>query len=232
MKNILTLALLVLSTQVFAGEFEKDLDAFTTVKANGNFKLFLTKGDKHHVKVENNEPEITDDQVEITVQGGNLDVKIKGNTFKKLELKIYITYEKVLNIDASGGAWIKCESPLEGDEIDLSVRTDGIISAELSCDKVNASIITGKDIRLRGKVGIANLKVSTGGFISAVDLHADEVIAKVSTGGDISCWGSKKMDLKVNTGGTIKYKYDGENESSNVQQKTVIAGNIEKLESK
>ena len=125
---------------------------------------------------------------------------------------------------------MKCENPLEGDEIELKCSQDAIISAELACETVRASIVTDGDIKLRGTAKIADFKVNVGGFISAVNLEAGDVTAKVATGGEISCWGTEKMDLKVNTGGTIKYRFDGDD--SKVSQKTVIAGNIEKIKAK
>ena len=229
MKKLFTLLFVILAANLsLAGEFESDLDDFNTVIASGNFKIFLTQGDKNHILVKNNEPELQDDEITFEVKAGELKVDIKGNTFKKLELEIYVTYKKVIHLQTKGGAWIKCETPLKGDEIELKCTQDGIISAELDCETVRASIITDGDIKLRGKVNVADFKVNAGGFISAVNCKAGSVTAKVATGGEISCW-ADKMDLKVNTGGTIKYKYEGENESKDVKQKTVIAGDIKKI---
>lgn len=231
MKRLLALfAILTLTTSGFAGEFEKELGEFNKVIAQGNFKLFLTEGEENHIRVENKEPELADENIEITVKGGELKVDIKGSTFKKLELKVYVTYKKISHIESKGASWIKCESKLTGEEIEIKCTQDGYVSAELDCNILRASIITDGDIKLRGKVNIADFKVNAGGFISAVDLKSKDVTAKVSTGGEISVWGTEKMDLKVNTGGTIKYKFDGD--ESKIAQKTVIAGNIEKIESK
>lgn len=230
MKKLLTILTIALfSSLAVAGEVEKELGEFNSVVAHGNFKLFLTKGDKHHIQIKNNEPELTDESIVFEVKSGILTIDIKGSTFKKLELEIYVTYDRISHIESKGGAWIKCENPLDGDEIELKCTQDGIISAELACGTVRASIVTDGDIKLRGTASIADFKVNVGGFISAVGLQVKDVTAKVATGGEISCWGTDKMDLKVNTGGTIKYKFDGE--ESKLTQKTVIAGNIEKIKS-
>lgn len=228
MKNLFTLLTLVLlSTASFAGEFEKDLEHFTSITVAGNFEVYLKKGDKPHAKVVNNEKELLDEKIEFVQKGTDLKVTVKGNNLKKMDLKIYITYTKLFELVARSGGWIQADSPLDGDQIELSCGTDGVIKAILACDNVKASISVGGTIRLSGTASYADYKVSTGGFISAVDVVAKSVIGKVSTGGDISCHGVEKMDLKVNTGGTIKYKYDGED--SNYTEKIVISGTIKKF---
>ncbi|UKN02943.1 DUF2807 domain-containing protein [Paracrocinitomix mangrovi] len=231
MKNLYTLLALVLCINIsFAGEKEEDLSDFTSVESNGNFKLFLKKGDKNHIKVINNEPELEDNQIVWEVKGGKLSLDIKKTLFKKLELEIYVTYNELSTIDAKGGSWIQVENVLTGNEIELNCSTDGIISAELDCKTVNASIAaTGNgNIKLRGKADYVNLKVATGGFITAKALEAKEVVAKISSGGEISCWAKEKMDLKVTIAGVIKYIYDGD--EANFKEKTT-GGEIKKFKS-
>ncbi|MBD3637044.1 MAG: DUF2807 domain-containing protein [Crocinitomicaceae bacterium] len=231
MKNLYTLLALIAFTNFsFAGEVEDDLDDFTTVVANGNYKLFLKKGDQPHIKVVNNEPELEDDQIAWEVKGGELKVDIKKSIFKKLELEIYVTYNEISTIEAKGGAWINVEDVLTGNEVELKCASNGIISIELDCKTVKASVAPGSngEIKLKGKAENADLKVMTGGFISAIHLEAKEVVAKVSTGGDISCWATEKMDLKVSISGTIKYTFDGD--KSNFNEKTT-GGEIKKYKS-
>lgn len=231
MKNLFTfLALTFFSAFSFAGEFEKDLDHFTSITVAGNFEVYLEKGEKTHARVVNNEKELTDDRVEFVQKGTDLKVTVKGNNLKKMDLKIYITYTKLFELTARSGGWIQADSPLDGDQIQLTCGSDGVIKAKLACENVEASISVGGTIRLTGEANYADYKVSTGGFISAIGVKTKSTMAKISTGGDISCYATEKMNLKVNAGGTIKYKYEGE--ESNYNEKVVISGNIQKFQGK
>ena len=146
---------------------------------------------------------------------------------KKWELEIHITYKKVLNINAKKGVWIETKNKLVGDEIELSCTTDGVIIANVECETVKASVFTSGTIRLSGVASIAEYKITTGGFITGLQVDAETVMAKVTTGGEISCFATKKMDLKVSVGGKIKYRFQGD--KSNFTEKISIGGNIIKM---
>ena len=229
-KSILLLFLISLVNFSFAGEFEKDLESFNTLTVAGNFEVYLVKGEKNSAKIVNTDPELLDEQIEFIHKGAELKITTQGNSLKKMSLKIYITFVKVLNLNAKNGGWIETKDALEGDEIEISCTTDGVVHAKLACSNVKASVVTGGTIRLNGTADIAEYKVSTGGFVSGKDVIARQVTSKVSTGGDISCHGTEKMDLKVSAGGTIKYIFDGE--IANFTEKVTIAGEIKKFDGK
>mgnify|MGYP002620810744 CR=1 FL=1 len=228
MKKLLTLLFVTTSlTFAYSGEFEKDLEPFNNIVVAGNFEVYLTKGDKEHVKVVNTDAELLDEEVEFIQKGSELKITTKGNSLRKLALKIHLTYTSVTEIDCRNGGWLETKNPLEGEQIELHCTTDGVIHAQLACKNVEASILTGGTIRLSGEVEIADYKVNAGGFISGKEVVAKVVNAKVATGGDISCHGTEKMELKVSTGGNIKYIFDGE--LSNFKEKVTLGGNITKF---
>lgn len=211
-----------------AGEFEKDLAHFTEVQVTGNMKVFMVQGDEEKIVVENLDNELTDDRILVEVKGSELSIKIKSDAFKKWNLTIYVHHKNATTLHAKKGAWIEIDGVLQGDALEFNCTTDGVIKANVDSETLKCGIFTSGTMRLTGKSDIAEYKVSTGGFISAVAVVAKTVVAKVSTGGDISCYGTDNMNLKVNTGGNIKYKYDGD--KSNYTEKIVIAGDIKKFQ--
>ena len=223
------LSLIFLANFSFAGEIEKELDHFTSVTVIGNFKVFLEQGEKEHIEILNEDEELEDERIMYEVKGSELKISIKNDAFKKRELTIHVYYKKMLNIEARKGAWVETKNQLVGDEIELSCVTDGVIIANVECETVKASVFTSGTIRLSGTASIAEYKVTTGGFITGLQVDAKTVSAKVATGGEISCFATEKMDLKVSAGGRIKYKYEGE--ESNFTEKVSMGGNIEKIKS-
>jgi hypothetical protein len=226
MKTFLPLALILLSTNLFAGEFEKELDDFNTITVAGNFEVYLEKGDKPGAKVVNTDPELLDEQIQFVQKGADLRITTKGNSVRKLSLKIYLTYTSMVEVNCNKGGWLETKNPLEGEKVTLNVSTDGVIHAQLSCKNVEASVLTGGTIRLSGSADIAQYKVSAGGFISGKEVKAKTVAAKISSGGDISCYASEKMDLKTSIG-TIKYIFEGD--KSNFTEKATLGGEIKKF---
>lgn len=227
MKKLFTLltAVLLLSPAI-AGEFEKELGHFTSISVTGNFKVILSPGEKESAKIINKDEELEDERVELEIKGTELKIGIKNDVVKKWDMEIHITYTKLLNIDASKGGWVEVTAGLQGEEIELSATTDAVIVAQLACETVKASVLVSGTIRLTGTADIAEYKVTTGGFITGLNVKAKTVSAKITTGGEISCYASEKMDLKVSMGGTIKYLFDGE--ASNFTEKVAVGGNIEK----
>lgn len=221
------LTLLFFFNYSFAGEIEKELEHFTTITATGNMKVFMEQGDSEKIKIVNNDSELEDDRILFELKGSELKISIKNDGFKKWDLQIHVSYKKILNINAKKGAWIETKNDLVGDEVELSCTTDGVIKAHLACEIVKASVLTSGTIRLSGKADVAEYKVTTGGFITGLNVDAKTVSAKVTTGGEISCSSTDKMDLKVSVGGTIKYKYSGED--SNFTEKVSMGGTIKKL---
>jgi Putative auto-transporter adhesin, head GIN domain len=228
MKTIFTLLTFVFTLNIAsASEFEKELTFFNEITIAGNFEVYLVKGDKEHARIVNTDPELTDDQIEFVQKGSHLKITTKGNSLKKLGLKIYLTYKTVVEISTRNGGWLETQNALEGDKVSLHCTTDGVIHAKLKCTNVVSSISTGGTIRLSGTADIGEYKVSAGGFISAKEVVSKTVTAKISTGGDISCHATEKMDLKVLTAGTIKYIYDGE--KGNYTEKISIGGTIKEF---
>ena len=227
-KTTFFLTVLFSAVTLFAGNTEKKLDHFNEVKASGNFKVFLIKSDEEKAIIVNNDEELTDDKIQVEVKGSTLNIGTQEVGFKKYDLEIKIYYTDMLSITATNEAWIEAENDLEGEKVELTCRTGGIVKAKLACKTVDCSIFTSGTMRLSGETEVGEYKVSTGGFISAIDLKAKTVDAKISTGGEISCHGTEKMDLKVTMGGTIKYRFDGD--KSNLNAKTSIGGDITKFD--
>jgi len=223
MKNFILTLFILPATLVLAGEFEKKLETFNSITVQGNFEVYLEKGDAPSAKVVNTDAELLDEQIVFDQKGADLKITTKGNSLRKLSLKVYVTYTSLVELTTRNAGWIECKGALEGEKVTISCATDGVIHAKLACKSVEASVLTGGTIRLSGTVDIADYKINAGGFISGKDVKAKEVIAKINSGGDISCHGTEKMELKT-TIGTIKYIFDGD--KANFKEKATLGGEI------
>jgi hypothetical protein len=194
-----------------ASEKTFKIDNFTSVLAQGNFKVILQKSDENKVVVVNEDVNIEDDRIIAEVEGSELVLKISNDTYKAREITFTVYYKEIYNIQAKRGAWVKSEDVFTHDNIQLNVDTGSRITIKTDCNTLNAKIANGGTIELSGKAVNSNLTISKGGNIAAFDHTADNVKAKITFGGEIILTALKSLHAEVKSGGTIKYKGEPEN---------------------
>lgn len=89
---------------------ERNIKAFTQIKAASIFKIYLKQGSPQSVVVETDENLI--DMIQTSVSGGTLSLDISGNIQEITTLNIYITVENLTKIDISGVSKLEIETPL------------------------------------------------------------------------------------------------------------------------
>ena len=224
MKTLFSILFLAVLSTSIAGEFEVKLDDFTELKARGNYKVTLKKGEENVARIINNDPEVDDEKFELEVEGNVLEVKIKGDIAKERDVEIIITYKTLYAIESYRGCWLIAEDVLEGDEITLKVDTGGKIKASVDTKSLTCKILSGGSIRVKGKTDFAEYSISAGGTIGAIDVECPNTLAKVKAGGEVICTANDKLEIKITTGGTVSYK----GTPKELKEK-VLGGTIEKL---
>ena len=225
MKKIYPLIILLFaSMSTKAGEFEVKLDDFTELKARGNFKVTLKKGDENVARVINNDPDVDDEKFEFEVEGSVLELKIKGDIAQERDAEVIITYKTLHSIESYRACWLIVENVLEGDAINLHVDTGGKIKAAVNTKNLTCKIFSGGSIRVKGKADFAEYNISAGGTIGAIDVDCPNTLAKVKAGGEVICTANDKLEIKITTGGKVSYKGDPKE-----MKEKVFGGTVEKL---
>jgi len=191
---------------VNAGEIDKKVDAFSTVIITGNFRISMVESTEEKVTVSNNDVNITDDKILITVTGGTLDIKIKGDTFKERDMDFTIYYKKVSHIEAKKGARVTLQNTLKGDVIIFNCSMGGHVKGNIEAGTAKLKISNDGLINVSGTSTLAEMEVSTGGTLEAGMLVTETSSAKVTAGGSIKVNATKKLTATVVSGGTISYK--------------------------
>lgn len=224
-KNLLFIYLFVAFVpSLIAGEIEKVVDPFTTVSVTGNYKVTMIESTEEKVQISNNDENITDDKILITVEGGTLDIKIKGDTYKERMMDVTIYYKKVLQIDARRGARVTVNNLLKGDVIIFNCSTGGQVKAQIEAGTAKLKISNDGLINVTGTATVAEMEVSTGGTLVATQLTTETSSAKVTAGGSIKVFATIKVTLSVTSGGTITYYGN----PTTVEESIKLGGTIEK----
>jgi hypothetical protein len=80
---------------------------------------------------------------------------------------------------------------------------NGEIDAKVDLRTLDVSASKGGSVRLNGKLGSYEAKISTAGVLSALDLVADSVFINVNSGGIAKVLAKELLEANVKTGATL-----------------------------
>lgn len=226
MKNITFLILLsfISTLTSFAGDFEMRLNDFRLIKVMGNYKVKLIKSTENKIKI-NNKTSLDDERIVAEVEGNELIVRVKRDTYKERDIEVTIYYTKIFAVTASKGAVIEGEDVLTGDLVRLDAEYGGKIKLGVNCETLQATIATGGSIHINGRCDFAKYEVAAGGTIGAVSVDAFKVDADIRAGGEIICKVTDELKVKILSGGTVSYLGN----PKGLEQDITLGGNITKL---
>lgn len=210
----------------FSGEKTVKVNDFTSITATGNYKVTLIKSAESKVEIINNDEKVTDEQILAEVEGAELVLKIKNDTYKQRDIEFIVYYIEVFELHAKRGAMMTTSDVFEHKKIDLSVNSGGRIVINVKANTVGVTIKNGGTIRLSGTTENANYFISKGGNVAAFNLIATKVKAEVLFGGEILLNVTKSLFAVVKSGGTIKYK----GKPTEVDESIKLGGKIVKLD--
>lgn len=203
---------------------ERKLQPFDKLKIDSDVKVFLTKGTEEQLKVVVSGLELSD--VETTVNGKTLQIELSRGIHKDASVEIYVTYKEIRDINVGASGRLSVQTPLDGDKVVLIATTNGEIETELNLKTVDVKVGQGAVIRLSGKTGSMDAKVSTKGILSALDVKSDSTYIQVGTAGIAKVTAILLLEANVGLGGTLTYS--GTPQVKNI--KTGIGATVNSIE--
>lgn len=218
MKRILLLVAISVSTFGFS-QVTKDVGNFEKVSVYDRISVELIPSSENKVVISGDRQ----DDVELVNKNGNLKVKMK---LKKLldgeEVQAQVYFTDLNSIDLSEGSFITSDEVIKVGNFDINTKEGAEVRLKLDSDKASIRAVTGAKVKVSGNARILTLTGGTGGIIDAEKLNAEDVIAKITTGGEINLRASKTVDASVRAGGSIIIF----GKPSSVSQKTTLGGSI------
>lgn len=217
MKRLLAFcAAILFGASVYAqSNEERMLQPFDKLDVAGDVKVFLTKGAEEKAKVVASGIELSD--VIVTVNGKTLRIELSRGIHKDANVEVWVTYKEMRDISVSSSGRLSLQNALEGDKVVLNANTNGVIDAELKLTTVDVTVNNGGTIRLNGKTGSVDAKVSTKGILSALELKSDSTYVQVGTAGTAKVFAANLLDANVKLGATLTY-------SGSPKQKSIKSG--------
>ncbi len=208
-----------------------ELSEFNTLKVTGYIDVNIIHSDEEFKVVASNDIKMDFNNLDVDLDGLDLKLSIKKGDFKEhpVQVDVYLNLESLSDVKAFGNANItlKSKESLEISKIELNAQAGGHLFFYLDCGSVEATVSQGGRIALEGFANNLEANVNTGGTIAAMNLEAQNVVAKIKAGGEIFVLPVKKLDAKVTAGGRITYRGNPEE----LKTKT-LGGTIEKMGAK
>ncbi len=181
----------------------RQVGSFRGVKSSQAIDVYLKKGDKEEVKVESN-GKLSDVLTEVS--GNSLRIHMRDGNYKRVNVKVYVTYINMEKISASSASNVFSEGRIKAGSMTINASSAGSVEVGLEAESVLADASSAGNIQLEGKSKHVEAEASSAGDVDAYNLESEIVSAQASSGGSVKISVSKELDGHASSGGSIKYR--------------------------
>lgn len=224
--NLLAIILFLMSGVFALAQTQKDtrnLGNFDAVKVSNSIKVELVRGEENKAEVSASGIDVGN--VETSIVGGTLEVRLARGNFKNFNVRVLVTYMDIQGIESLTSSHVVAKDKIVAESAYLFAATSGFIDAEVEATELSVEAATSSRIVVRGEVEQVEAKAFTSAEIdgtrlevgdatvqantaATIRLHVTDAItgsaataAKIFYGGDPGT-----IDVKTGTGGTVQKK--------------------------
>ena len=179
------------------------LQPFSKVEANGDFKVYITQGPTQAVEVKG-EPNILD-QVNTRVFNGRWKITHEDCVRRSKPVEVYITMPAVESLSLNGSGSIYGESKFVVTDLPVEVNGSGEIDLKLDAAKVMTRVTGSGEVRLSGSAKVQSITMSGSGNVSAFDLTAEDVTINMSGSGAAEVTATNSLTVDLSGSGKVYY---------------------------
>lgn len=128
----------------------------------------------------------------------NLIMELSSGSNVELSLEL-----KSLNLQTSSGS--EASLSLNSDDLSVKSSSGSTVSIEANSITTMASASSGSSITLRGETNQLDVNSSSGSGINSKNFEANNVVAKASSGSNISIFPLERLEANSSSGGSISY---------------------------
>jgi hypothetical protein len=204
-KSLFTILLVGFALGGFAQQIEtRQVGSFRGVKSSQAIDVYLKKGTKEDVKVEVTGGKLSDVLTEVS--GNSLRIHMRDGSYKRINVKVYVTYLNMEKISASSASNVFSEGRIKATSMTINASSAGSVEVGLEAESVLVDASSAGNIQLEGKTKQLEAEASSAGDVDAYDLESEIVSAQASSGGSVKISVTKELDGHASSGGSIKYR--------------------------
>jgi hypothetical protein len=187
---------------LFAQKSEvRNLPHFDKIRVTNQVNVYLTQGETPSAKIVVSGIELGD--VITEVNGKTLEITLKRGVYKDISAEVYLTYNELRDIHARASGRLSFQSVLTGDKVVMNATTNGEINVDVDLKTCDVSAGQGGSVRIGGKLGSYEARITTAGILSASELVADSAFVTVHSKGIAKVAANELLDANVRTGGSL-----------------------------
>lgn len=190
---------------------KRTVSSFHGIEVSTGIELLLSEGSTEEVAVSAATTGFRD-KIVTEVKNGVLKIHYESkmgsiNKIKETKsLKAYVSCKTLDLLNVNTGAEVKINGVLKSTYLDLNANTGGLVNGEVDINTLKVSQNTGSKITLSGKADKLEIDGDTGSKFKGEDMATTNCSVKVSTGAIVSVKAEKELQVKANTGGSVRYK--------------------------
>lgn len=178
----------------------RNLGDFDTVKTFDQITLQLIPSSENKIELTGKNA----NEVEIITINNELKIRMP---LKKLlkgdEILGYLYYKKINAIEASEGASISSEKPINQIAIEINTKEGAWINLNLAVKKATIRATSGSKIEVKGTTENVDVNANSGATITANNLKSTQISVVVNSGASAKVYATKLVEAKATTGGVI-----------------------------
>ncbi|MFV0541853.1 MAG: head GIN domain-containing protein [Aestuariibaculum sp.] len=189
---------------------------YHAIKCIGAFDYILTKGTEGQLKLEGEDNILQ--YITTEVKGGRLTIKTQKNINIRTnkDIKISIPVENVEKIDLVGSGDLWNTSPLNEQNLEISLTGSGDINLDIKTTNTKALLSGSGDIELKGNTDNLDTKVTGSGDFNSINLNTKNTSVSVAGSGDAKVVSTENLKASVLGSGDIVYKGKPKKEDTKV----------------
>lgn len=193
---------------------EIEVQDFTDIDINGNYKVELYRSDNPRVIIETDENLV--DYLDIETWNNRLEIKNRYTLKPSHQLLIEIYYDELSSIKSSGASSIAHAGILSSDELDVNLSGAGSIKLNLDVDDLYLNLSGAGILETKGQVNRQVVKLSGAGNLDAGDLESQNCEITISGVGNAKINTVKELHATITGLGNIEYYGDPEKVTQNI----------------
>ncbi len=223
-KSSLLILAIFASVVLFAQSETRSLDSFSKVSVGESIEVILTKGSKESAKVVVDD--IPLDEVATEVVGSTLKIYLEGNSYRNVEVKVWVTYVSLEGLRSSSSSSIVAEELIvsKGDfdiecsssgniyasikarYVDISVSSSGDVDLQVEAEEMEVEVSSSGDIDIAGKANSIEVSASSSGSVNGYELMCGDAYLRASSSGSIKLTVDGELEARASSGSSIRYK--------------------------
>lgn len=181
---------------------EKNIEIadFNGIDVGGGFDVYISKGDKPHVRILADENLLP--HIEVRNVNGIVQIKSNKNFWKYKSLKAFITYTDIRKLDASGGTDIIFENKVIAENFDLRMSGGSDAKVKIDAKSIVVELSGGADLDLDYTGGKISFSGSGGSDGDLIVKNVGSSSFSLSGGADVDVIGDTEFCMVRCSGGS------------------------------